>query len=173
MNRKGGTLRADRHAGVTDPGPNGKQLQPDMESTKLPLARQGMDAQCALHEAWRDRNFAGTCPVREVLDRIGDRWTVLVVLRLGAGPIRFRALLRSIDGISQRMLTVTLRALERDGLVNRTVFDTRPPAVEYKLTNLGKTLLDPLNILTEWAMTHDAEVSVSRASFDQRAKNTF
>lgn len=168
MNRKEGISNADRNTKVTCPVTDSAEFQSTSKKTEIPPAPQGAEIKCALHEAWRDRNFAGTCPVREVLDRIGDRWTVLVVLRLGAaGPTRFRALLRSIDGISQRMLTVTLRALERDGLVNRKVYDTRPPAVEYRLTKLGLTLLGPLNILTEWAMTHDAEVNSARATFDR------
>src|SRR5262245_36831120 len=82
--------------------------------------------------------------VREVLNRVGDKWSVLLVERLGNGPRRFGDLRRGVEGISQRMLTLTLRALERDGLVKRTVFPTVPPSVEYSLTSLGRTLLEPV-----------------------------
>ena len=119
------------------------------------------------HRDWEEADYAGLCPVRDVLDRIGDRWSVLVVLRLSAGPIRFRALLRSVDGISQRMLTTTLRALERDGLVDRKVFDTRPPSVEYSLTPLGESLLNPLSLLAEWAMEHHEQILKARNDFDE------
>jgi len=111
--------------------------------------------------------YSVPCPVRNTLDRIGDKWTVLVVLRLGAGPVRFRALLRSVEGISQRMLTVTLRSLERDGLVNRKVYDTRPPAVEYSLTERGKTLLHPIKVLVDWSKLHAADMEKSHQEFDK------
>ena len=119
------------------------------------------------HTDWEEADYAGPCPVRDVLDRVGDRWSVLVVLRLSAGATRFRVLLRSVEGISQRMLTVTLRALERDGLVHRQVFDTRPPSVEYSLTKLGESLLEPLSLLAEWAMDNHDQVLNSRKTFDR------
>lgn len=106
------------------------------------------------------------CPVREVLDRLGDAWSVLVVLRLGDGPMRFNALKRAVGAISQRMLTVTLRSLERDGLVTRTVFPTNPPQVEYALTDLGRTLGHPIGALADWAVTHQGEVAENRRRFD-------
>ena len=106
--------------------------------------------------------------IRDVLDRIGDKWTVLVVLRLGRRKERFRSLLRAVDGISQRMLTVTLRALERDGLVHRQVFDTRPPSVEYSLTPLGRSLLGTIDALARWAVDNEASVNAARVDFDQR-----
>lgn len=106
------------------------------------------------------------CPVREVLDRVGDAWSVLVILRLGDGPMRFNALKRAVGGISQRMLTVTLRSLERDGLVTRTVFPTNPPQVEYALTELGGTLGGPIGALADWAVTHQARVADNRRRFD-------
>src|SRR5262245_14596110 len=87
----------------------------------------------------------GGCPIREVLDRIGDTWSVLVIINLKAQPMRFNALKRMIEGISQRMLTVTLRSLERDGLVLRTVRPTTPPEVEYSLTELGLSRAVPLD----------------------------
>jgi DNA-binding HxlR family transcriptional regulator len=117
--------------------------------------------------------FAGTivlaaeqCPVRDVLDRLGDAWSYLVVLRLTSGPQRFNALRRAVDGISQRMLTVTLRSLERDGLVKRTVFPTTPPQVEYALTELGHSLAEPMAALTRWASSHHDAIRAARATHD-------
>src|SRR3954447_2514383 len=98
------------------------------------------------------------CPVRHVLDRLGDAWSFLVVLHLGTGPYRFNALKRRIDGISQRMLTLTLRKLERDGLVSREVRPTTPPQVEYALTALGRSLGAPINALTAWAADNQAAI---------------
>src|ERR1700741_4376547 len=89
--------------------------------------------------------------VSEVLSRVGDKWTVLVVATLGDGPKRFNELRKALGSISQRMLTLTLRALERDGLVTRTVFPTIPPRVDYELTRLGRSLLDPVSALGNWA----------------------
>lgn len=102
------------------------------------------------------------CPVTDVLRRVGDKWTVLVIVLLGARPHRFNALHRGIDGISQRMLTRTLRALEQDGLVQRTVFPTIPPSVEYDLAPLGRSLLVPLSALADWAITHQPEIARAR-----------
>src|SRR5437879_3268476 len=96
------------------------------------------------------------CPVRHVLDRLGDAWSFLVVIHLGSGPQRFNALKRNIGGISQRMLTLTLRKLERDGLVSRLVRPTTPPQVQYELTELGRSLGKPINALTEWAGVNQA-----------------
>jgi DNA-binding HxlR family transcriptional regulator len=109
---------------------------------------------------------AHECPVREVLDRIGDKWSVLVVVLLGEHGRRFGELYRSIDGISQRMLTLTLRQLERDGLVRRTVHATVPPRVDYALTDLGRTLLEPLTAVADWATTHRADILAARARYD-------
>src|SRR5271170_3772639 len=93
-----------------------------------------------------------SCPaVREILSRVGDKWSVLTVAMLGDGPKRFSELRRSIEGISQRMLTLTLRGLERDGLVTRTVFPTIPPRVDYELTKQGLTLLEPIRALSDRA----------------------
>ena len=110
-----------------------------------------------------DRN----CPTRRMLDRIGDRWTVLVVGTLADGPLRFGELARRIDGISQKMLTQTLRGLERDGLVERTLYPQVPPRVEYELTAAGHTLREPLKALEEWAATHMAAVMAARSDYDQ------
>lgn len=107
------------------------------------------------------------CPVREVLNRVGDKWSILVVAVLRDGRMRFNELRRSIDGISQRMLTLTLRGLERDGLVKRTVTPTTPPRVDYGLTRQGRTLLDPIMALAKWAEKNRATIQASRERFDQ------
>lgn len=104
--------------------------------------------------------------MREVLSRVGDKWSVLVVSLLGAGPRRFSELRRSIEGISQRMLTLTLRGLERDGLVTRTVHPTQPPSVEYALTSLGRTLLEPVHALATWARKNRTSIQAARERFD-------
>lgn len=112
-----------------------------------------------------------TCPaVREVLHRVGDKWSVLIVDLLGEGAMRFSDLRRSVEGISQRMLTLTLRGLERDGLVTRTVFPEIPPRVEYELTRLGKTLLEPIQGLAEWAERNRTSIQEARDKFDKRPK---
>lgn len=108
--------------------------------------------------------------VREVLNRIGDKWSVQIVGCLGEGTMRFSELRRAIEGISQRMLTLTLRGLERDGLIERTVFPEIPPRVEYALTRLGKTLLDPIQQLAEWAADNRVAIQSSRDKFDSAAK---
>jgi DNA-binding HxlR family transcriptional regulator len=105
-------------------------------------------------------------PISEFLARIGDKWTVLVVSLLGDGPLRFSALRRMIDGISQKMLTTTLRSLERDGFVTRTVFATTPPSVSYELTDLGRDLLVPVGALADWARKNQARVDSARSRFD-------
>jgi DNA-binding HxlR family transcriptional regulator len=104
--------------------------------------------------------------IGDVLARVGDKWSVLVVSRLGAGPLRFNELRRSIGGISQRMLTLTLRGLERDGLVTRTLFPTIPPRVDYALTPLGRDLLDPVAALGDWAIRNQAKIARAREQFD-------
>ena len=106
--------------------------------------------------------------VSEVLARVGDKWTVLVVSALGDGPKRFNELRRALGSISQRMLTLTLRALERDGLVTRTVFPTIPPRVDYELTKLGRSLLDPVSELGLWARRNRAAIADARSRFDAR-----
>lgn len=116
--------------------------------------------------ARRAQNYA--CPVRDVLDRVGDAWSVLVILELSRGPCRFNALRRVIDGVSQRMLSVTLRHLERDGLVNRTVLPTAPPQVEYALTDRGLSLHQAIGALNDWAEAHQPGIRDSRAAYDAR-----
>jgi DNA-binding HxlR family transcriptional regulator len=105
--------------------------------------------------------------VSEVLARVGDKWTVLVVSTLGDGPKRFNELRKALGSISQRMLTLTLRGLERDGLVTRTVFPTVPPRVDYELTRLGRSLLEPVSELGLWARKHRAAIQDARQRFDK------
>ena len=107
------------------------------------------------------------CPSRKLLDRIGDRWTVLVVGTLGDGPRRFSEIQSAVDGISQKMLTQTLRGLERDGLVERTVFAQVPPRVDYELTATGTSLLQPLQALTDWATQHMTRVAEAQSGYDE------
>ena len=123
---------------------------------------------CEEYQQWEKAGYKVPCAVRNTLDRLGDKWSVLVVLRLGAGPVRFLALLRSVEGISQRMLTVTLRSLERDGLVSRKVYDTRPPSVEYSLTERGMTLLYPIKVLVDWSYEHTDAIEQSHEEFDAK-----
>lgn len=110
--------------------------------------------------------------ISDVLSRVGDKWSVLVVTLLGGGPMRFNELRRSIGGISQRMLTLTLRGLERDGLVTRTAFPTIPPRVDYALTALGRDLLDPVSALGDWALRNQAKIAKARERFDGTAATT-
>jgi DNA-binding HxlR family transcriptional regulator len=112
---------------------------------------------------------ADSCRVRAVLDRIGDKWAIYVVDRLGQGPRRFSELNRGIDGITARMLTVTLRGLERDGILTRTVHAAVPPRVDYQLTPLGETLLDTIGQLVSWADAHLVEIEAARAAYDLRS----
>ncbi|HNB27305.1 MAG TPA: helix-turn-helix domain-containing protein [Alphaproteobacteria bacterium] len=107
--------------------------------------------------------------VSQVLSRVGDKWSVLVVSILGRGPMRFNELKRTVNGISQRMLTLTLRALERDGLVTRTVFPSVPPRVDYDLTALGRSLLVPVSALAAWAIDHRAAIAAAQLKFDAKA----
>lgn len=106
--------------------------------------------------------------IGSILSRVGDKWTVLIVMTLADGPKRFNELKRAIGGVSQRMLTLTLRGLERDGMVTRTVFPTIPPRVDYELTELGQSLRVPVQALGQWAFAHLPVVEGARAKFDQR-----
>lgn len=111
----------------------------------------------------------GECrAVNSILSRIGDKWTVLIVMMLADGPRRFNELKRMIGGISQRMLTLTLRGLERDGFVSRTIFPTIPPRVDYELTPLGHSLREPIEAIGNWAFAHIPIVEEARAAFDLR-----
>jgi DNA-binding HxlR family transcriptional regulator len=107
--------------------------------------------------------------VSEVLSRVGDKWTILVVGELGQGPKRFNEIRRALGSISQRMLTLTLRGLERDGLVTRTVFPTVPPRVDYELTKLGRSLLEPVSGIGLWARQNRERIQEARRRFDGAA----
>ena len=115
-----------------------------------------------------DHTAPACLAAREVLNRVGDKWSIYIVGYLRDGPLRFNELRRSIEGISQRMLTLTLRGLERDGLVTRTIFPTIPPRVDYELTDLGRGLSQPVIALGEWAKAHQIEIEAARARFDLR-----
>jgi DNA-binding HxlR family transcriptional regulator len=112
---------------------------------------------------------SGECPkISQVLARIGEKWSVLIIIMLAERSRRFSELKRAIGGVSQRMLTLSLRGLERDGLVKRTVFPVVPPRVEYELTPLGQSLRAPVSALGEWARGHLAEIDAAREAFDRR-----
>mgnify|MGYP003393014557 CR=1 FL=1 len=115
---------------------------------------------------WRRDVYAAHCPTRLLLDRIADKWTVLLLTTLAGEPMRFNALKRRIEGVSQKMLSQTLRQIERDGLVTRTVEATVPVSVTYAITPLGLTLLHALQPVTDWAETRMAEVALAQASYD-------
>jgi DNA-binding HxlR family transcriptional regulator len=107
-----------------------------------------------------------------VLARVGDKWSVLIIVLLGDGPKRFNQIKRMVGGISQRMLTLTLRGLERDGLVTRTYFPTIPPRVDYELTQLGRSLWDAVEPLGAWARGHVTQINSAQAAFDDRRRSS-
>ncbi|QNE35386.1 helix-turn-helix transcriptional regulator [Leifsonia shinshuensis] len=115
----------------------------------------------------RGNPYLAGCPTRRILDRIGDRWTVLVVGALGTETRRFSDVRRHVEGISQKMLTQTLRALERDGLVSRTVYPEVPVRVEYALTAAGLTLREPLRALELWSIEHLDDIEASNGNYDK------
>ncbi|ODT81091.1 MAG: HxlR family transcriptional regulator [Pelagibacterium sp. SCN 64-44] len=118
-------------------------------------------------ENWNARAVgSGPCPVRGVLDKVSDKWSLLLVMTLGNGPRRFNQLRREVPDISQKMLTQTLRELQRDGLVARQVFDTKPPSVEYRLTPLGQSIIVPFGHLIEWASRNQPRIDAARTRFD-------
>lgn len=119
-----------------------------------------------LGEALCASSSAHDCGLRDIIDRVGDRWSMLVLAELVDGVRRFRELHRLIPGISQRMLTLTLRRLQRDGLVSRTAYATIPPQVEYTLTELGHTLTGPMRVLADWATEHGAAIAEARRRWD-------
>ena len=124
--------------------------------------------------AWREMakivgDDVGACPVRSILDKIGDKWSMLIVMTLSGGPLRFNAIKRNVPDISQKMLTQTLRDLQRDGMVARAVFPTVPPAVEYRLTSLGESVIVPFGALIMWANQNHGEIFAARADFEARA----
>ncbi|MGN7974442.1 winged helix-turn-helix transcriptional regulator [Serratia sp. 22264] len=109
--------------------------------------------------------------VLTTLTRIGDKWSILIIMQLADGPLRFNALKRAVGDITQRMLTRALRQLERDGMVIRSVFPTIPPQVEYQLTDLGRSLLEPLIILATWVIENQSNVEVARQEFDKKGES--
>jgi DNA-binding HxlR family transcriptional regulator len=115
-----------------------------------------------------DRQDRAGCRAREVLDLVADKWSLYVVAYLGDGPRRFTELKRGIEGISQRMLTVTLRGLERDGILIRTVYEVMPPHVSYQLTPMGRSLLKATAPLINWSSRHLGHIDAARAAYDQR-----
>jgi DNA-binding HxlR family transcriptional regulator len=175
--RKERIYGAPRHrAGTTPPIRGASNMQKtatrlDFRADAPPAAARNAVAPMNGPFAGMDLLPAEQCPVRDVLDRLGDAWSYLVVLQLTGGAMRFNALKRAVDGISQRMLTVTLRSLERDGLVNRTVFPTTPPQVEYALTDLGHSLAEPMAVLTRWASAHHAAIRAARRDYDAPGKS--
>ena len=114
----------------------------------------------------RGNAFDPDCPTRVVLDRIGDKWTVLVIGALSDGPLRFTALRERVGGVAPKVLTQTLRAMERDGLLTRTVFAQVPPRVDYALTDLGVSLGGPIAVLTDWAEEHVGRIVAARDEFE-------
>ncbi|MET9320888.1 helix-turn-helix domain-containing protein [Streptomyces sp. NPDC003038] len=151
------------HTGITDPGPD-----PDADADAVPGPdpdpEPGPDPTPAPVLSCDD-----DCGIRDVLDRLGDKWSVLVVVELTAGVQRFKELQRAVDGISQRMLTLTVRRLERDGLVTRTVYPTVPPQVEYELTELGRSLSRVVQGLAEWSLAHRPQIAAARQEWDAKA----
>lgn len=123
----------------------------------LPVDRTG---------AGRGNLFDPDCPTRLVLDRIGDKWTVLVVLLLGSGPMRFSELRDRLGRVAPKVLTQTLRRMERDGLVTRTIFAEVPPRVEYALTALGESLTEPITVIADWAEANVSRITAAQATYD-------
>ena len=118
---------------------------------------------------FRGNAFDPDCPTRIVLDRVGDKWTVLVVSALADDTLRFTQLRARVGGVAPKVLTQTLRALERDGILKRTVYAEVPPRVEYSLTRLGRSLATPIDAIQNWAETHVAAVLTARDKYDERA----
>ena len=114
--------------------------------------------------------YSRHCPARMVLDRLADKWSLLIIGRLRSGPVRFNSLRRDVDGISQKVLSQTLKKLERDGLIVRRAFATVPVTVEYALTHLGETLTQTVALLTQWAETHITEIAAAQAAYDARVE---
>jgi DNA-binding HxlR family transcriptional regulator len=123
-----------------------------------------------IEEAHAEEGHRECRALGQILDRIGDKWTIMVVGILSKGPCRFNAMMRQIGGVSHRMLTLTLRSLERDGLVSRTAYATIPPKVEYALTDAGLSLIEPLRGLSEWAIQYRASIENARSAFDGRER---
>jgi DNA-binding HxlR family transcriptional regulator len=132
------------------------------EGTSMSVGHTGDTVPCVSPDVWATMS----CEIRDLLDRLADKWSLLVVELLGRDTRRFSELRRQIDGISQRMLTLTLRHLERDGLVIRTVYPVVPPRVEYRLTPLGTGLLEAIGPLVAWTRVHRADITSAQAAYD-------
>ncbi len=130
------------------------------ETAAAPVAPTGYAGMCLQTEKGR--------AIRDLMDRVGDKWSLLIIGTLSSGRLRFSELQRNIPGVSQRMLTLTLRSLERDGLVSRTVHAEVPPRVEYDLTAMGRRLIEPAVALAMWAITHQPETAAARQAFDEQ-----
>lgn len=125
------------------------------------------DDRSARIAAWKDQGFdPANCPVRRILDHVAAKWTVLILIELHQGPRRFNELLRLLPDISRRMLTQGLRDLERDGILTRTVYETRPPSVDYRLTPLGSSLMEPLLALVDWASGNSNRIFAAQDDYD-------
>lgn len=134
-------------------------------STKTMLSTQSEVRE--LFEGWQQMEpGSGLCPVRGILDRLGDKWSTLLLISLAQGPLRYGQVRRAVPDISKRMLTQTLRDLERDGMITRKVYPTKPPAVEYQLSEMGITLLEPILRLVRWAERYSGEIQGSRKRYD-------
>jgi len=132
-----------------------------------PAERSASQILSASFQAWAGQDLSvHGCPVRDVIDHLGDKWSTLLLIALANGPLRFGALRRTVPDISQRMLTQTLRDLQRDGLIGRQVFPTKPPSVEYSLSALGRSLLEPLAMLVGWAERNHDQIRAARSLFD-------
>ncbi|MBY5795012.1 transcriptional regulator [Rhizobium leguminosarum bv. viciae] len=125
-------------------------------------------AQKSLPETEEADNHEHCRAMGHILDRIGDKWTIMAVGALSHGPMRFNAMMRKIGGVSHRMLTLTLRGLEREGLLTRTAYPTIPPKVEYELTDLGRSLITPLTLLADWAFENRPAIEKARLAYDDK-----
>ncbi len=152
---------------VSEPWPDGELSDPVEPCLAEELSGLA-DEPCPAGEAPDATGAPSECRAREVLQRVGDKWSVQVIDLLGQDTKRFSELHRSIDGITARMLTVTLRGLERDGIVTRTVHAVIPPRVDYALTPMGRTLLDTIGQLITWADNHLSEIEAARAAYDAK-----
>lgn len=131
------------------------------------MSQRNTDVPVEAQRACETTLLAEACTVRQVLDHVGGKWSVSILLAAMAGPVRFSQLERIVEGISRRMLTLTLRNLERDGLLIRTVYPTVPPKVEYIATDMAHELHCSLAALTDWAERHRADIAAARAAYDQ------
>jgi len=143
-------------------------LPEELKGTRMSTAENAIERYSRYQRQLGDAQSAH-CAIRDVLDRIGDKWSMLMIMELATRSQRFSELHRAIPDISKRMLTQTLRDLERDGLITRHVFPTRPPTVEYRLAPLGQSLLEPMAALVDWADRRYSDIHAARVRFDGAA----